>query len=154
MMTVGMVSALALVGGHAGLALAIWPGQRVEKPEPHPDKALEIQAGTLALVVERRASENYQLKDDLKAALAREEPRELALAEAQERISKLVDERNLLRREVARLYDQVTILRAQRGVDGGEGGKAKAKGGGAKGDGEQGASDGGDATHSPGPFRP
>ncbi|MEN3239013.1 hypothetical protein PUR29_36870 [Methylobacterium ajmalii] len=148
MMTVGMVSALALVGGHAGLALAIWPGQRVEKPEPHPDKALEIRAGTLATVAERRASENYQLKDDLKAALAREEPRELELAEAQERISKLVDERKLLRQEVARLYNQVTILRAQRGGEGG-----KAKGDGAKGDGEQGASDGGDVASSPGPFR-
>ena len=149
MMTVGMVSALALVGGHAGLALAIWPGQRVEKPEPHPDKALEIRAGTLATVAERRASENYQLKDDLKAALAREEPRELELAEAQERISKLVDERKLLRQEVARLYSQVTILRAQRGGEGG-----RAKGDVAKGDGEQGASDGGDVASSPGPFRP
>jgi hypothetical protein len=136
MMTVGMVSALALVGGHAGLALAIWPGQRVEKPEPHPDKALEIRAGTLATVAERRASENYQLKDDLKAALAREEPRELELAEAQERISKLVDERKLLRQEVARLHKQVTILTARQGGGRGED----------KGDGKQDESAGGVAS--------
>lgn len=114
MMTVGMVTALALVGGHAAVARAIWPGERVEDPGPALDPYLKAQAGALSTVVaikERKLSDAHEA---LAAARKRETALRVELDAAKAEARELVDERSALRREVRRLR-RVEVLAAVEG---------------------------------------
>lgn len=114
MVTVGMVTALALVGGHAAVARAIWPGERVEDPGPAPDPLLKAQAGALSTVVaikERKLSDAHEA---LAAAQKRETVLKTELDAARAEARELTDERSALRREIRRLR-RVEVLAAAEG---------------------------------------
>lgn len=121
MLTVGMVSALALVGGHAALARAIWPGERVEAPSISPDPALRLRAATLEGITNTMKREAEGLRAKLGQAKARHAELEAEIAAGRTAMRDLEAERAVLRREVKRLHKAV-VLAAAEGEDAGEDG--------------------------------
>lgn len=116
MLTLGMVSALALVGGHAALARGLWPGERAVPRAMDPDPVLRLQASTSTGIAETERREAASLRDALKKAKARHQELEADAAAARQEVRSLEAERGTLRKEVKRLT-RASILAAAEGED-------------------------------------
>ncbi|MBA9071810.1 hypothetical protein FHR71_005596 [Methylobacterium sp. RAS18] len=121
MLTVGMATALALVGGHMALARAIWPGERVEDAGPAPDPLLKARADAAEMVAGIRARRLAETEGALAAAQKAGAVLRAELdgtqATARSEIKALLDERTILRRELARMR-RTEVLAAAEDEDG------------------------------------
>jgi hypothetical protein len=120
MLTLGMVSALALVGGHAALARGLWPGERAVPRALDPDPVLRLQASTSTGIAETERREAAALREALKRAKARQQELEVEATAARQEVRSLEAERGTLRKEVKRLT-RASILAAAEGEDGDDG---------------------------------
>ncbi len=120
MLTVGMVTALAIVGGHVALARSIWPGERVEPVGIAPDPALRLRAATLGGIADTMKREAEAMRAQLRLAESRHGLLEADVAEARAEVRELEAGRAVLRREVKRLHKATVLAAAEdEGEDGG-----------------------------------